>query len=43
MKKDERKKEEKEENWGNQAFRLIMERLLGKGLEHFEDTSSIAQ
>ena len=34
MKKDERKKEkESEENRGNQAFRPIMERLLGKGLE----------
>ena len=41
----ERKKEEKEseENRGNQAFRPIMERLLGKGLEHSEDTNSIAQ
>ena len=41
----ERKKEEKEseENRGNQAFRPIMERLLGKGLERSEGTSSIAQ
>ena len=41
----ERKKEEKEseENRGNQAFRPIMERLIGKGLEHSEGTSSIAQ
>ena len=46
MKKDEsRKKEEKEseENRGNEAFRPIMERLLGKGLERSEGTSSIAQ
>ena len=44
MKKDERKKEEKEEeNWPNRAFRPIMERLDGKGLEHSEGTSSIAQ
>ena len=44
MKKDEsRKKEEEEENRGNQAFRPIMEQLLGKGLEHSEGTSSIAQ
>ena len=45
-KKDERrKKEEKEseENRGNQAFRPIMERLIGKGLERSEGTSSIAQ
>ena len=43
--KVERKKEEKEseENRGNQAFRPIMERLLGKGLERSEGTSSIAQ
>ena len=41
----ERKKEEKEseENRGNQAFRPIMERLIGKGLERSEGTSSIAQ
>ena len=39
----ERKKEEKEENRGNQAFQPIMERLLGKGLEGSEGTSSIAQ
>ena len=49
MKKDERKKERKkeekesEENRGNQAFRPIMERLIGKGLERSEGTSSIAQ
>ena len=49
MKKDERKKERKkeekesEENRGNQAFRLIMEWLLGKGLEHSEGTNSITQ
>ena len=41
--KVERKKEEKEENRENQAFRPIMERLLGKGLEHSEGTNSIAQ
>ena len=40
--KVERKKEE-EENRGNQAFRPIMERVLGKGLERSEGTSSIAQ
>ena len=40
--KVERKKEE-EENRGNQAFRPIMERLLGKGLERSEGTSSITQ
>ena len=41
----ERKKEEKEEeeNRRNQAFRPIMERLLGKGLERSESTNSIAQ
>ena len=40
----ERKKEEKEEeNRGNLAFRPIMERLIGKGLERSEGTSSIAQ
>ena len=51
MKKDEsRKKERKkgeekesEENWSNQAFRSIMEQLLGKDLECSEGTSSIAQ
>ena len=43
--KVERKKEEKEfeENRGNQASRPKTERLLGKGLEHSEGTSSIAQ
>ena len=41
----ERKKEEKEseENRGNQAFRPIMERLDGKGLERSEGTSTITQ
>ena len=40
----ERKKEkESEENQGNQAFRPIMERLIGKGLERSEGTGSIAQ
>ena len=45
-KKDERrKKEEKEseENWANWAFRPIMDRLVGKGLERSKGTSSIAQ
>ena len=37
------RKKEKEENRGNQAFRPIMERVLGKGLEHSEGTSSITQ
>ena len=37
----ERKKEKESEE--NQAFRLIMDRLLGKGLERSEGTSSIAQ
>ena len=48
MKKDERRKKERkkknlkkiDQNW---AFRPIMERLDGKGLEHSEGTSSIAQ
>ena len=42
---DERKKEkEEEENRpGKQAFRPITERLIGKGLESSEGTSSIAQ
>ena len=40
----ERKKEKEEENrGGNLAFRPIMERLIGKGLEGSEGTSSIAQ
>ena len=39
----ERKKEKSEENCENQAFRPIMERLLGNGLERSEGTSSIAQ
>ena len=39
--KVERKKEE--ENRGNQAFGPIMERELGKGLEHSEGTNSVAQ
>ena len=50
MKKDEsrkkeRKKEEKEEeeNRRNLAFRPITERLIDKGLERSEGTSSIAQ
>ena len=37
------RKKESEENRGNQAFRPIMERVLGKGLEHSEGSSSIAQ
>ena len=37
------KEKESEENRGNQAFQPIMERLLGKGLECSEGTSSIAQ
>ena len=40
LKEVERKKEE---NRGNLAFRPIMERLIGKGLELSEGTSSIAQ
>ena len=43
MKKDEKKKEEKEENRGNQAFRLMMDQLLGKGIERAEGTNTIAQ
>ena len=47
MKKDEsRKKEEEkesEENRPNWAFRPIVERLDGNGLERSEGTSSIAQ
>ena len=45
MKKDESRKKEKEEeeNWPIWAFRPIMERLVGKGLESSEGTSSIAQ
>ena len=44
MKKDEsRRKEKEEENWPIWAFRPIMERLVGKGLESSEGTSSIAQ
>ena len=45
MKEKERKKEEKEseENRGNQPFQPIMERLIGKGLEGSEGTSTIAQ
>ena len=35
--------EKEEENRGNQAFRPIMEWLLGKGLERSEGTSSITQ
>ena len=42
--KEKRKKEkESEENRGIQAFRPILERVLGKGLERSEGTSSIAQ
>ena len=42
--KEERKKEkESEENRGNLAFRPITKRLIGKGLECSEGTSSIAQ
>ena len=40
--KKERKKE-KEKNRVNRAFQPITERLIGKGLERFEGTSSIAQ
>ena len=44
MKKDEsRKKEKEEENRPNWAFRPIMERLDGNGLERSEGTNSIAQ
>ena len=43
MKEERKKEKESEENRGNQAFRPIMERLLGKGLECSEGTSSIAQ
>ena len=44
MKKDEsRKKEKEEEIWPIWAFTPIMERLVGKGLESSEGTSSIAQ
>ena len=42
-KKERKKEKEEEEKRGNQAFRPIMERVLGKGLEHSEGTSSIAQ
>ena len=44
-KKDEERKKEKEseENQGNQAFRPIMEQVLGKSLERSEGTSGIAQ
>ena len=41
--KERKKEKESEENRGNQAFRPIMERVLGKGLEHSEGTSGIAQ
>ena len=40
LKKDERKKKKIRPDW---AFRTIMERLIGKGLEWSEGTSSIAQ
>ena len=43
MKVERKKEKESEENRGNQAFRPIMERLLGKGLERSEGTISIAQ
>ena len=43
LKEEVERKEEKEENWGNLAFRPIMEWLIGKGLESSEGTSSIAQ
>ena len=36
-------KERKKENREKQAFRPITERLIGKGLESSEGTSSIAQ
>ena len=42
-KKERKKEKEEEENWPNWAFRPIMERLDGKGLEGSEGTSSIAQ
>ena len=42
-KKERKKEKEEEENRGNQAFRPITERLVGKGLESSEGTSSIAQ
>ena len=35
-----KKENESEENRSNQAFRPIMEQLLGKGLEHSEGTSA---
>ena len=41
--KERKKKKKKKISRGNQAFRPIMERLLGKGLERSEGTSSIAQ
>ena len=41
--KERKKEKEEEENRGNQAFRPIMKRVLGKGLEGSEGTSSIAQ
>ena len=43
MKVERKKEKESEKNQGNQAFRPIMERLIGKGLESSEGTSSIAQ
>ena len=43
MKVERKKEKEDEENRGNQAFRPITERLIGKGLESSEGTSSIAQ
>ena len=41
--KERKNEKESEENRGNQAFRPIMERLIGKCLECSEGTSSIAQ
>ena len=43
MKERKKKKNLKKIAGGNQAFRPIMERLLGKGLERSEGTSSIVQ
>ena len=41
--KERKKEKESEENRGNQAFRPIMEQVLGIGLECSEGTSRIAQ
>ena len=43
VERKKKRKKERKENQGNQAFRPIMERLIGKGLEGSEGTSSIAQ